>query len=381
MAAVGNWLRRGSAALGALVGVTCLALLRTATAGSVPQRPNQDLRPAADAALDSSPVSRLLTLDIGLAGPPIVAADGTSWLAGRDGQLVRLAPNGTLQWAVGLGASLNDGAALSEVGLLFLSTAKNSIVAMQLDGSERWRSSAPWGIDGPLAWVQGQGLVFAGRDQYLYWLGLNARILQRVRLTSRRAAGPVALGQGVAVGSESGDLVVWESRTRSTHRKLSQPIRTIVGVSPHHVLALAGSELHSIDANPALRWSREHVIALGVTTSDSRQIESATQVVTVRTSGQIEWLDWQGHVLASVDAPELGASGPVPEMVATRQCAWISSNSGSLWQCCIRDGIRKFQLTRAPLLRPVLDLAHRRLLVASSEREVWAIAVSADTSD
>jgi len=383
MAAIGNCLWRGDVALGALVGLTCLVLLRTATAGSVPQRPNQDLNPVAfaDAGLELSPVSRLLALDVGLAGPPIVAADGTSWLAGRDGQLVRLAPNGTMQWAVGLGASLNDGAALGGVGLLFISTAKNSIVAVQPDGSARWRSGAPWGIDGPLAWVPGQGLVFTGRDQYLYWLGLNARILQRIRLQARRAAGPVAVGQGVAVGLESGELLVWDSPSRHTRWKLSQPIRTIVGVSPNHVLALAGSEVHSIDAIPTMRWSREHVIALGVTTSDSQQVESATQVVTVRTSGQIEWFDWQGHVLASVVAPELGASGPVPEVVATRQCAWISSNAGSLWQCCSRDGIRKFQLTHAPLLRPVLDLSHRRLLVASSEREVWAIAVSADMSD
>lgn len=369
--------------MGALVGITCLALLRSATAGPVPQRPNQALNPAvsADAGLDLSPVSRLLALDVGLAGPPIVAADGASWLSGRDGQLVRLAPNGTVQWAVGLGASVNDGAALGEVGLLFISTTKNSIVAVQSDGSERWRSRAPWGIDGPLAWVPGQGLVFTGRDQYLYWLGLNARILRRIRLQARRAAGPVALGQGVAVGLESGDLLVWDSRNRHTHWKFSQPIRTIFGDSPNHVLALAGSEVHSIDASSTTRWSREHVIALGVTSSDSQPIGSATQVVTARTSGQIEWLDWQGHLLASVDAPELGATGPVPEIVATRQCAWISSNSGSLWQCCIRDGIRKFHLTHAPLLRPVLDLIHRRLLVASSEREVWAIAVSADTSD
>jgi hypothetical protein len=383
MAAVGNWLRRGSAALGVLLGVTCLVLLRTASAGSVPQRPNQNLNPAAsaDAELSLSPVSRFLTLDIGLAGPPIVDADGSSWLSGRDGQLVRVAPNGTVQWAVGLGASLNDGAALGEVGLLFISTAKNSIVAVQPDGSSRWRSSAPWGIDGPLAWVPGQGLVFTGRDQYLYWLGLNARILQRVRLQARRAAGPVALGQGAAIGLESGELLVWDSRTRHSHWKLSQPIRAIVGISPNHVLALAGSDVHSLNANSALSWSREHVVALGVTTSDSPQIESATRVVTVRTSGQLEWLDWQGHVLASVDAPELGAAGPVPELVATRQCAWISSNSGSLWQCCIKDGVHEFQLTHAPLLRPVLDLAHRRLLVASTERQVWAIAVSADTRD
>lgn len=383
MAAVSNCLRRARAALGALAGVICVMVLRTTVAGSVPQRPNQDLHPAAsaDAKMGLSPVSRLLTLDIGLAGPPIVAADGTSWLSGRDGQLVRLAPNGTVQWAVGLGASLNDGAALGEVGLFFVSTAKNSIVAVQPDGTSRWRSSAPWGIDGPLAWVPSQGLVFTGRDQYLYWLGLNARILQRVRLQSRRSAGPVALEQGVAVGLESGELLVWVSRTRQHHWKLSQPIRAIVGVSPDHVLALAGSEVHSLDAKSTLSWSRDHVVALGVTTSEHQATGSATRVVTVGTSGQVEWFDWQGHVLASVNAPELGATGPVPEIVATRQCAWISSNSGSLWQCCIKDGIRKFQLTRASLLRPVLDPAHGRLLVASAEREVWAIAVSANTSD
>ncbi len=71
----------------------------------------------------------------------------------------------------------------------------------------------------------------------------------------------------------------------------------------------------------------------------------------------------------------------VAELVATRECAWVSTNSGTLLQCCVRSGVRRFDFASMPLLRPVVDMPHHRVLVGSSEREVWSVPLLGGNGD
>jgi hypothetical protein len=358
------------------VGLLVSLVVATTAAGPVPQRPMNEstIAPGNGRGSNEAHLIPTFALDAGLAGPPLVADDGSWWVPGRDGQLAHLGANDMLQWAIGLGASIRAGATLGEGGLLFVPTAKNSIVAMEPRGTPRWRSRAPWGIDGPLAWVPSQGLAFVSQDQHLQWLGVNARLLQRARLPARRSTGPAALGNSLVIGTESGDLLVWETRNRRVHLDLSRPVRAIIGTSSERFLALAGKDLYAIAAS-AISWHRADVVAAGVATISAPGSGSRAQPFTVLaySRGSIEWLDEQGRVVGSCRVPWPESADLVPEIAASPQCAWIASNAGSLWQCCHDGRVSELRLTRAALQRPVPDWAHQRLLVGSSEREIWSI--------
>jgi|GEM_PF-2662349 len=375
MVAIGVRLGRPLVVYAGSVALAALLVAPPTAGGSVPQR--QELRQESSSSLDKAPSSsypRLrpaFALETGLAGPPLVAGDGSWWLTSRDGQLVLLAPHDSLKWSIGLGASIKGGATLGEGGLLFVPTAKNSIIAMEPRGVERWRSGAPWGIDGPLAWVPGQGLVFVSQDRHVHWLDLSARLLQRSKLPAPRSAGPVAAGSSVAVGTEAGQVLVWMGRARRVRVDLPRPVRAIAGTSHHDLLALAGTQAHAI-AGSSVRWQRSDVASIGLAVR-SPESPSGSQAVLAYATGDVEWLDAQGNTLAACHAGWSKTVGLVGELAASPECAWISSNAGTLWQCCADGRVSELPLTRASLSRPVLDGAHGRVLVGSSEREVWSI--------
>lgn len=374
MAAIGVRLGYFTVVLAGLIGIMGSLLPATAHGGSVPRRSQKGELPPVGIGLQAMRLrqSPVFALDVGPAGPPIVARDGTWWLIGRDGQVVHMAWNDTLHWEVGLGASVAGGATIGEAGLLFIPTMKNSIVAMEPRGVSRWRSRAPWGIDGPLAWVPTQGLVYVSDDQHVQWLAVNARLLQRSKLAARRSAGPVSLRDTVAVGTESGALLLWPSRSKRIELHLEPPVRAILGQSPRAFLAIAGADAHLV-VESSVRWQRAGVRAAGVTIA--REPDAPNLFVIARQDGEIQWLDEYGSVRATCNAPWSDSLQLTPEIAASSECAWISSGAGELWQCCMDGSVASLQLTDGPLMQPVLDWSSQRLLVGSAEREVWAIPV------
>jgi hypothetical protein len=354
--------------------VTLTGLLAAKSyAGSVPQRPPENGTPTAKQGVIGRKVTTLpvFALDAGLAGPPIIARDGSWWVLGRDGQLVHIAADDTVDWAIGVGAAITGEATTGDNELVFAPMANDLIIAVQPGGTPRWRSRTARGVEGPLAWVPGQGLVFVGRDQNVCWLGANAALLQTQRLVGRQSAGPVAIGGAFAIGTETGDVLVWSSRNTPARLKLSHPIHSIIAHPPSELLVLAGSDAYNVATRGQVLWQRAGVVALGSAIGGA--------IVLITQSGHAEWLNGRGEVESFMEGcRDLDGEG-VPEVAATSKCAWISGSSGNLTQCCFQSGVKRFQLARVPLQRPVIDPLHHRVLVASSAREVWAVSLTRGT--
>ncbi len=356
-------------------------LLLTKQAASVPHRTDQKPPESSSSSVRepiANPLLPVFRLDVGLAGPPVVADDGTWWLSGRDGELARLSPNDTPVWSISLGAAITGDAAIDDHGLLYVPTVPGLICAVEPNATVRWRSRVPWGIDGPLAWVPQQGLVFVARDHCLYWLGQSANILQRIPLRGQRTAGPIRVGRLAAVGSDTGEIFLCSSRGNRLRADLGQRILAISDWTDS-VLALAGNRAFTVDGNAEIRWVRNEVAAIGVATGKTASDQKGSAVILGK-MGQVDWLDHEGNVTASLDTSPMPADDLVPELVATNRCAWISSNSGAIWQFCMNLGVQKFQLTQLPLMRPVLDVTNGRVLVASTQGELWTLTLPPDAN-
>ena len=349
-------------------------LLLTKPSASVSLRPSQIRPESSSGAAEhvAHPLPPVFRLDVGLAGPPVVAGDGTWWLSGRDGELALLGTNDSPVWSISLGAAITGDVAIDEHGSLYVPTARDLIFAVEPNASVRWRSRVPWGIDGPLAWVPQQGLAFVGRDQFLYWLGHSANLLQRTPIGGRRSAGPIRMGQFAAVGSDTGEFFVGSSRGKRLQVDLGQRIRSISDWSDS-ALILAGNKGYSVDYRAEVRLIRAEIASIGV--ASDRESPNAKGQAVMLSKGRLDWFDHQGNVTQSLDTSQVPTDDLVPELAATHQCAWISSNSGTVWQCCTHDGIQAFRLTQLPLMRPVLDLVHGRVLVGSSQGELWSMSI------
>lgn len=339
-------------------------------------------RPQESKTTASLPVSgelrsdRIASLEVGLAGPPIVGADGAWWLLGRDGEVEHFRRDDSLLWSISVAATITGSAAADELGLLFVPTAKDLVYALQPNGQQLWRFRAPAGIVGHLSWVPGQGLVLVGRDRAVYWLNRRANLLLRTPIGSRVSAGPVAMGDKVVVGTDDGRLI---ALNRQGLRQNSEMGAAILAVVPSKVgvTALAGDRAFGIDREIHGVWSRTGVVGIGVTAALGQARREGLPVVLLD-SGQVDWLSVDGNVIASMSGPQNMSEEPVRELAATEHCVWISYGSGVIRSVCIGRGTRLLELARAPLTQPVIDLKNSRVLVGSVVGNLWSLPLGSE---
>ncbi len=312
-------------------------------------------------------------LEVGLAGPPVVGADGGWWLLGRDGEVERFGPDDSLKWSISIAASINGASATDESGrLVYIPTARDLIVALDRDARVHWKYKAPAGVVGDVCWVPKQGLVFIGRDRLLYWLDLRANLVLRAPLKSAVTAGPAPFGNKVIVGTEDGQVLAFSRQGTRQVMALEAPIRAIAPMSQGGALVLAARVAHVLDATLSEQSSIPSALAIGVTASRGHALKSTPLMLTE--SGELRGVEW---------AP--AATAPTrdflfaPALEATSTAAWATDESGALWQARPEPGWERIQLGHAPLLRPVLDINRGRILVGSEGGSVWSVPVQANT--
>ena len=350
-------------------------LCATGLAVGAPQRQEETptaaalLPPAVNALAAQSPVFRL---DMGLAGPPLLAPDGTWWLLGRDGEVARVRADDSLDWAIALGTAINRPAAIDDAGVIYIPTARDLIYALEPTSHVRWRSRIPGGMQSALVWVPGQGLVYVSRDQWVYWLGPNANILLRTPLRDRPSVGPTRVGSSFAIGTDDGDLLLSVSRGQLRRVALGTKIVAIrdgAGMA----LVLAGHRACAVDAHAAIAWCHDDIRAIGTASGSAPE---ADQAVLLDTSGQLRWLDQAGRVLSSFAARELADDGWDPEFVAADRCAWFVNQGSEVWQACSGAAARRLSSGQQTLMPPTIDTRHRRVLVSATQGNVYAIQLA-----
>ena len=343
---------------------------------SVPSKPNQanprmmgssqDFHLSTSTALDSAGPGPMIGLGVGLAGPPLLGRDGSWWLVGSDGEIGHFRGDDHLMWSISVGSTITGAAVADEQGVLFVPTARDLVYAVEPSGHQRWRFRAPAGIIGSLGWVAGQGVVFVGRDRALYWLDQRANLLLRAPLGSRVSAGPAPLGTRAMVGTESGQLVALTRQGRRQTAQIGGPITAILPTNAG-ILALADGKALGLDAELNTIWSREHVLGIGVTSSLGQGQRLGSPAV-LQASGQMEWLNAAGNTIASVTLGPPMPAEPISEFAATDSCAWISFDSGVLWEVCVNKVVKNIPLARASLTRPIVDVMGARVMVGSDSK-------------
>jgi len=53
----------------------------------------------------------------------------------------------------------------------------------------------------------------------------------------------------------------------------------------------------------------------------------------------------------------------------------MTFESGEIWEACIKTGLRRIPLTRAPLMRPILDDYGQRVIVGTVTAGIWSLPV------
>lgn len=353
----------------------------TAIAFSVPSKPQPSQNPASStpalaltaATTDTLPAQPTLlgSLEVGLAGPPVVAPDGGWWLLGRDGEVERFDRQDSLTWSISLAATITGAAVADDDGILYVPTARDLVFAIEPSGRVRWRFAAPHGIIGPLCWVPGQGLALVGRDRAVYWLDRRANLLLRTAMSSRMSAGPTALGGKVLVGTENGQIVALTRQGRRQSTQLSGSIDAIVTYSAG-ALVLAGNHAHALTADGQVLWSRDAVLGIGVTAARG-QGQRHDSPALLYASGRIDWLDPRGEPTVSAELKPNPSVLPIVEFAAIDQRAWIADESGTLWEASPGGGCRPMRIAKGPLTRPVLDMQSDRVMVGSVGGGVWSV--------
>ncbi len=352
---------------------------------SVPSKPNQagpltmgsSQEPyfLASTELDSPGLGPMIGLGVGLAGPPLLGRDGSWWLLGSDGEIGHFRGDDHLIWSISVGSTITGAAVADEQGLLFVPTARDLVYAVEPSGHQRWRFRAPAGISGPLGWMAGQGVVFVGRDRALYWLDQRANLLLRAPLGSRVSVGPAPLGARAVVGTEMGQLIALTRQGKRQSVQIGAPIAAILPTNAG-IVALAADKAVGLDAQLNRVWSREHVLGIGVTSSLGQGQRLGSPVV-LQASGQMDWLDAAGETVASVTLGRTLPSEPIPVFAATNSCAWISFDSGVLWEVCVNKAVKNIPLARASLTRPIIDLMGARVMVGSAVGGLWSLPLAA----
>jgi hypothetical protein len=314
---------------------------------------------------------------VGLAGPPVVGADGSWWLVGRDGEVERFRVDDSLVWSISAAAAIVGGSVADDSGALFIPTARDLVLAIEPNGHVRWRFRAPCGIIGSLCLVPGQGLALLGRDHAVYWLDARANLLLRAPMNARITLGPTAFGNKVLVGTEDGKIV---TLTRQGKRQSTHLGGAITAASPNSAgaVVLAGGKAYGLDSDAQIVWSRADVVGIGVVTARGHEQPQSVAVV-LSAAGQIEWLDRSGNTKATAPVtPALGLAA-VAEMAATEQQAWVTDDAGTLREARVDRGCRSTKLANVPLMRPVLNLRALRVIVSSVGGGVWSAPIERDS--
>lgn len=120
----------------------------------------------------------------GFSGGPAVAADGTVYLAGRDGTLYALERDGQARWTMPLAAPPVGGPALSTDGMIYVSDQEGGLSAYTATGERRWRflnsyrstaSSGPIvGSDGTIYYAVLDAVQALSPDGQAHWLARDA---------------------------------------------------------------------------------------------------------------------------------------------------------------------------------------------------------------
>jgi len=288
--------------------------------------------------------------------------DGTVYVPTHEGHVHALSVEGGLRWSYNVQTPA-VGAVVAPDGVLVVGTQEGRLHALRPDGTRLWSLQAPFPIvTERVAGAQGLTL-FGDRAGAVVAVDGFGAVRARWPMSEPIGAPPLALpGAGVAaLGAEGGLFWLGAGPPRSLALGAA-PGRELLAGAGGDLLALAGSTLVVL---------REGAVALrlsGVVAAAAR----GDGLVTVGPRPSLAFRTRGGDLL--VEHPLVAPPSAAP-VVDSAGVVYVPTATGALAVATLA-GVRTWRVAERALLRPLLDPARPRVILASGEGSVVAVAAA-----
>lgn len=301
-----------------------------------------------------------------IVGDPVVTSRGDVYVATSEGVIHALGSDGAFRWSYTAQGTVVHGPSLGPHGRLYVPTHSRRIYALTPEGALSWVFRSPVGIETSIG-VGARGvLYFGGEDRALWAVSSRAGAMWRGRMPDAIVAGPVLdeTGRTVLVASESGRLSWMTGAVRRQNLELGESLSTaplLLGGGAAVVLLDRGAVC--VEPGGAERWVHAGIRWIG------RSPDSG--LIAVAADSELMRIDLQGRVesLGRVPAPPSAAPVVIGEYHA------VVAADGRLWLGNKEPEWRSIPVTYGPLSSAVADPERQRVIVASGEGTVAAVAV------
>lgn len=239
---------------------------------------------------------------------PAVGRDGTVYFATDAGELVAMQPDGSLRWKVMAGAPSQTSPAVGEDGTIYFGAEGKGFRALNPDGSQRWSLG-----------LSVQAAPAFGTNGFVY-----------VTTTT----GPIhALTNGVSR---------WQVEVGGTFR--CSPV-----IATDGTIFAGGNQrrLVALDPNGTLRWQKsfaDPVTGLALGTNSTVVLSSGRRLISVSPAGPTQW-EYDTGSGALTGLPVIGADGTIYVPSNRRYLFAVNPNGTRKWQ---------FELSAEAFNTPVL---------------------------
>jgi outer membrane protein assembly factor BamB len=297
-----------------------------------------------------------------ITGAPAVTDAGLVYVSTVEGYLHALGADGALRWSYGLDGVPLGAPALDPGGHVYVATSARRLYAIRPDGQLHWRKSWPTRIATAPVWSPSGGLYFAGRDRHLYALAAWGGALWDRQLGASAAAAPTGSEGGwLAVGTMLPELWLFRGGSLVSQLPLPGPLSQPVLASGDHWFVVARGELLALDAKDetiAWRGSARHAALSGNGRSLIAEVERELLWLSPRTGEELHRVGLPGQLS---EAPTLSNSGMAFLPMISGDLLFLEPHSGAHARVKVAPG---------PLWAPIWDEGTETVTVAAGSGTV-----------
>jgi ABC-type dipeptide/oligopeptide/nickel transport system permease subunit len=268
------------------------------------------------AALVTPTVSWEFSDPAGLSGGPVVAADGTLYVAGSGGRLHALGPDGAERWSADLEAEPVGAPALGPDGSVYVADRSGGLSAFSAAGEARWRFQSayrPEATGGPVVAPDGtifytviDGVQAVAPDGVGRWVGVSDELSYQEQAPRLSPDGAMVFLEDATFNSADGALLAFAVVPEQP--RFAEPAMLVGGDgrtyyrTEHRLVPWRRVEA-GVAVQPALSWPAANVLILpsdvGVTAAGTAWMLYSTDFADTR----LVWIDSQGQQLGETSAP------------------------------------------------------------------------------
>ncbi len=250
----------------------------------------------------------------GFSGGPVVAADGTVYVAANEGRLYALDPDGAKRWETDLPAPPVGTPALGASGDIYVADHRGSLSAIKPDGNLRWTVEGGEGFSalaGPI--TDADETIYYATDLNLMAVTLDGGVRWKKRLPTFSYASPLPRLSATGEYLFFEDVAV-DARTGSTvFKEAIEPLdKYVVGANGHTYLRQQVALLEvrptekGVEISERAKWDARG-LGLGFRFPADAGVIPAGRIWVYYASAfefaKVLWIDQNGEAQAPIDYP------------------------------------------------------------------------------